>query len=150
MIDFERILHPTDFSAHSNQALLHACGLSEQYGAELHLLHVSPDPAMIMHAGPSGGYVDPNIAEDVRKQSEARLAEIPEAGWAEGRAIVRVALEGVPYVEICDYAEENAIDLIVLGTHGRSGFAHMLLGSVAERVVRVAKCPVLTVKGEAE
>ena len=76
------------------------------------------------------------------------LAELPDAEWSRGKQIVRATRQGPPFLEIVRYAKENEIDMIVLGTHGRGGLAHMLMGSVAEKVVRKAPCPVLTVRPE--
>ncbi|HUQ68179.1 MAG TPA: universal stress protein, partial [Planctomycetaceae bacterium] len=76
---------------------------------------------------------------------EAALAKVPDPAWAAGRSVQRVIRIGAPYVEIVKYAAEQDVDVIVVGTHGRSGLTHLLLGSTAEKVVRKAPCPVLTV-----
>jgi nucleotide-binding universal stress UspA family protein len=80
--------------------------------------------------------------------AERGLAELLDPAWAQGKSIVRTARQGVPFLEILLYAKEQEIDLIVIGTHGRSGLAHVLLGSVTEKIVRKASCPVLTVRPE--
>ena len=149
MIDFERILHPTDCSPHADLALRYACGLTEQFGAELHLLHVVPDAAVIDAGGALGGYLPPqDWLDSLVKASKEQLAKIPERGWAANKHIVRATVQGIVFLEIIRYAEEHAIDLIVVGTHGRSGLAHMLMGSVAEKIVRQAPCPVMTIRPE--
>jgi nucleotide-binding universal stress UspA family protein len=83
---------------------------------------------------------------ELKAIAEKALAEIPDPAWAAGKSIVRVCRQGTPFLEIVRYAKEHEMDLIVLGTHGRSGLAHVLMGSVAERVVRKSPCPVLTVR----
>ena len=75
-------------------------------------------------------------------------SELIDSAWAEGKLVVRATAQGTPFLEIIRYAKEKDIDMIVMGTHGRSGLVHMLMGSVAEKVVRKAPCPVLTVRPE--
>ncbi len=146
MINLKRILLPTDFSENSGVAVSYACALAEQFGAELHILHVMQDlVTMIPEPGmafpPPGDYL-----MELKKSAEENLAKIPDPAWAAGKKIVRVTRQGTPFLEIIRYAKECDSDLIVLGTHGRSGLAHVLMGSVAERVVRKSPCPVLTVR----
>ncbi len=151
MIDLKRILLPTDFSAYSEQAMTYACAFAEQFDAELHLLHVLQDlVAIVPEPGvafpPPGDYMG-----EMKTSAEQALAQLPDPEWAAGRTIVRETRQGPPFLEIIRYAKEQEIDMIVLGTHGRGGLAHVLLGSVAEKVVRKAPCPVLTVRpGEHE
>lgn len=145
-IHLKRILAPIDFSDFSELSLKYACALAGPFGAELHLLHVVQDlVAMLPEPGfafpPPGDYV-----EDQRRCAEEMMAKMPDLAWTEGLAVVRRTCQGPPFLEIIRYAREHAIDLIVLSTHGRSGLAHVLLGSVAEKVVRKAPCPVLTVR----
>lgn len=146
MIKLHRILCPTDFSEFSNQAIAYACELAEKFNAELHLLNVLQ------------GYdaVAPGVGEtfapftdwlpELRKQSEEQLAKLPGPEWVSKVKVHRTTRVGAPIDEIAKYAKEHSIDLIVQGTHGRRGIKHMLLGSVAENVVRYAPCPVLTVR----
>lgn len=146
MISLKKILVPTDFSDFSNNALKYGCALSEKFGSELHLLHVLQDlVAMVPEPGlafpPPGNYM-----QELQASAEQALSQLPETGWAHGPSVVRVTRNGPPFVEIVRYARENEIDLIVIGTHGRGGLAHMLLGSVAEKVVRKSPCPVLSVR----
>ncbi len=140
MIDVKRILAPTDFSEYSAGALDYACSLADLFDAELHLLHV-----LELHASSTpvfaGGLALNPLVRESREAAEKALLQV-----ASGRKAVRATVIGPPFLEILRYANDNAIDLIVMGTHGRSGLAHVLVGSVAERVVRKASCPVLTVR----
>ncbi len=151
MIKLKRILLPTDFSDYSEQAMSYACAFAEQFDAELHILHVLQDlVAVVPEPGvafpPPGDYMG-----ELKESANQALLQIPAADWAADRTIVRETRQGPPFLEIIRYAKEQEIDMIVLGTHGRGGLAHVLLGSVAEKVVRKAPCPVLTVRpGEHE
>lgn len=151
MIELKRILVPTDFSEYSQQAMTYACAFAEQFDADLHVLHVLQDLVAVV---PEPGVVFPPPGDymgELKASAERALVEIPDPAWAEGRTIVRGTRQGPPFLEIIRYAKENDIDMIVLGTHGRGGLAHVLLGSVAEKIVRKAPCPVLTVRpGEHE
>jgi nucleotide-binding universal stress UspA family protein len=146
MINLKRILLPTDFSENSAVSVRYACALADQFGSELHVMHVMQDlVTMIPEPGlafpPPGDYL-----LELKASAEKALAEIPDAAWAKGKSVVRVCRQGTPFLEIVRYAKEREMDLIVLGTHGRGGLAHVLMGSVAERVVRKSPCPVLTVR----
>ena len=152
MIELKRILLPTDFSEQSLAAKGYACALAEQFGAELHLLNVVHDLASEVPEFGMGlafpGFVEnlPGRMEDLEREAIGRIAKVLDAAWEQGRRVVLATKRGTPFLEILRYAREHEIDLIVLGTHGRSGLAHALMGSVAERVVRKATCPVLTVR----
>jgi len=141
-----RILVPTDFSETADAALEYAKTLATDLGASLHLLHVFQDPDLIMPFA-NEAYAPPPPDIRVRELAAARTSLLKrmspedEDRFAGTHAIV----EGLTAKEIVNYAEQYAIDLIVMGTHGRRGVAHLLLGSVAEHVVRTARCPVLTV-----
>jgi universal stress protein A len=146
MISLKRILSPTDFSDYSNRGTEYASSLAKQFGAELHVLHVLQDMvAMVPEPGmafpPPGDYM-----EELTESAERALTRLPGGDAAEGLTVVRETRQGPPFLEIIRYAKEHDIDLIVIGTHGRSGLAHVLLGSVTEKVVRKAPCPVLTVR----
>ena len=127
MIHVKKILYPTDFSSYSNQAYFHALGLAETYGASLTVVYVhSP--------GTSG---DKNYWRGQLEQVRPVNPKIP---------VSHVLLEGDPATEIVRYAHELNMDLVVMGTHGRTGLDRMLMGSVAEKVMREARCSVLVVK----
>lgn len=144
MINIKSILVPTDFSECSDAALKYGRALAASFGASLHMLHVVPDPytqpwGAEAFSASLGDVVDQWLKEAVRRTTES----IPEQ---ERPAVKASSVIGTPSFEIIRYAKDRGIDLIVIGTHGRGPFAHMLLGSVAEKVVRRAPCPVLTVR----
>jgi nucleotide-binding universal stress UspA family protein len=144
MIRLKTILVPTDFSECSDAAVKYGYALSEAFGATLHLLNVVQDPYTMPWA--AEGFAAPigDLLADWEAQAKRRLAEsVPAA--AASKTVVKTQV-GSPHPEIVRYAAQHGIDLIVLGTHGRGPLGHMLLGSVAERVVRTAPCPVLTVR----
>jgi nucleotide-binding universal stress UspA family protein len=146
-IEIKRILLPTDFSAYSATATKYACELATRFDAELHLLHalevhLASTPAFGM------GLALPQYVHESRAAAEKALAGVLGPQWAAGRTVVQAVVEGSPKTEIVRYARTHGIDVIVLATHGRTGLAHVLIGSVAESVVRTAPCPVLTVRPE--
>lgn len=145
-IELKRICVPIDFSEESEHALRYALTFAEQFKAELHLLHVVQD---IVPTVPEPGLAilpTDEIVRSLEKGAEEGLASLPSAEWAGKIGIVRAVRHGVPFHEISQYAKQADIDLLVIATHGRTGLAHFLLGSVAERVVRSSPCPVLTVR----
>jgi nucleotide-binding universal stress UspA family protein len=134
------ILHPTDFSRNSESAFHMACALARDYGARLRLLHVKPLPTVAY--GEFGAL--PPEATDHLEELKERLARMQPADAQ--IAVERYVVEGEIAWEILRMAEQWETDLIVMGTHGRGGLGRLLMGSVAELVVRKAGCPVLTVK----
>lgn len=145
---FQRILFPTDFSNFSRTAENCACELAKQFGAELHVLHVLQDFFLSVPQTAAALLIPPQVLEDVVNSAEAEIQKVPSLERAGNQKVVRAVRIGSTYDAIVEYAKENKIDLIVIGTHGRTGLRHMLLGSVAERVVQHAKCAVLTVRPE--
>jgi nucleotide-binding universal stress UspA family protein len=146
MIDLHRILVPTDFSKWSRNALTYGVAFAEKFGAEIHLLHVVQDLALFI---PEAVMMAPPMAPPVEQfisSARAALERVVQDLALPALRIVPEVAEGVPFTEIVRCAREKDIDLIVMGTHGHTGLAHMLLGSVAEKVVRKAPCPVLTVR----
>jgi nucleotide-binding universal stress UspA family protein len=143
MITIKKVLFPTDFSDCAKTAQEYAAAIAGQFGAELHVLHVLADVMMMMPEPGSALSLPPNYLLDLKQEAQRSLERIQFAG---GGPSLRVLRMGNPFVEIVKYAGEAEIDLIVIGTHGRSGLMHLLLGSVAERVVRKAQCPVLSVR----
>lgn len=147
MLILKRILFPTDFSEYAREAEHYACALARQYGADLHLLTVVEDllPVTPLFGGPAMamGGIDPI---EMPRNALRALEAFPDKEWGHDLKVHRAVRSGSAFVEIVRYARENEIDLIVVGTHGRTGLRHVLLGSVAERVVQKAGCPVLTVR----
>jgi nucleotide-binding universal stress UspA family protein len=146
MIDLHRVLVPTDFSKHSHIALTYGAAFAEKFGAELYLLHVVQDLALFI---PDMVTVAPPLVPTVEQLTAAvRVAfdRLVDENHLQRLTLHREVREGTPFYEIVRFAREAEIDLIVMGTHGHSGLAHVLLGSVAEKVVRKAPCPVLTVR----
>ena len=146
-IRLRRILLPTDFSNYSAAATKYACELATKFDAELHLLHtlethLASTPAFGM------GLALPTYTSESRAAVEKSLAGVLDPKWSEGRTVIQAVIEGSPKVAIIQYARKQNIDLIVLATHGRTGLPHVIMGSVAETVVRTAPCPVLTVRPE--
>ena len=142
MIALKQILVPTDFSEPSENALRYGKALAEAFGAALHLLHVLEDPVVFGWEG----YYTPLVGEDLERNVRGQLGKLLTDAEREGFRAQLATARGSPFVEVVRYARAQAIDLIVMGTHGRGPVAHLLLGSVAERVVRTAPCPVLTVR----
>ena len=144
---FRRLLVPHDFSEHSDAALRTAIELAGELEASIALLHVFQRPQAIFE--PYGILpIEPDLAEipeAARQRLQVELDKVLAAG-VEGDARVS---EGQPVDEILAQIEASGADLVVMGTHGLTGFSHALLGSVAERTVRQAPCPVLTVKAPA-
>jgi nucleotide-binding universal stress UspA family protein len=136
------ILHPTDYSELSRPAFELACALARTFGAELVICHASPPP--IIAAG-EGVPIDFPTGE--AEGMAARLEEVKPDGA--GLRVTHRLLRGDPATEIARLAEGAKADLIVIGTHGRGGLSRLLMGSVAEGVMRKAPCPVVTVKGPA-
>ena len=131
MLSIETILHPTDFSERSGHALQLACSLARDHGARLIVLHVMPVP----------------LVQEKRLYREEMTSELNRLGASDAQVRVEHRLEeGDAATQILRVAQETGCDLIVLGTHGRTGLGWLLMGSVAEQVVRKAACPVLTVK----
>jgi universal stress protein A len=145
MICLQRILVPTDFSEHSRHALRYGIALAEKFGAELHLLHVFQDVAVYQ---PDAVTVGPPMVppvEALTAAARAALNALVQDHHLEHLQVHAEVREGPPVLEIVDYALEHQVDLIVIATHGRGWLAHFLLGSVAEKVVRKAPCPVMAV-----
>ncbi|HLH76625.1 MAG TPA: universal stress protein [Candidatus Binataceae bacterium] len=150
---FNKILAPTDFSEDSNHALQYAEELARKFGSEMIVMHVAQALAPVTFSLDPGGSADPlaletigRIAEEQRLAAQRELDRIVHNLRDSGlraRSLLRV---GAAFVEILTTAQSETADLIVMATHGRSGLAHMLLGSVADRVVAKAPCPVLTVR----
>jgi len=143
---FNRILVPTDFSPPSDAALEYARAVATRFGASLHLLNVVDDPYRAALA--SEVYVPEveGLRDEVLSNGVARLEDRLQSSDLRELGATTVAVIGTPASSIVEYAGGQDIDLIIMGTHGRGGMSHLLMGSVAEQVVRTAPCPVLTVR----
>ncbi|HVS66746.1 MAG TPA: universal stress protein [Thermoanaerobaculia bacterium] len=140
-----RVLLPTDFSEPASAALPYAAGIARAFGAELHLLH-----AVVLHDDYGEGRFPEyrEVVDSLHTRVDDLLAALSETASAEGVTVERAERRGVaPAPVILDYVEEEGIDVIVMATHGRRGVRRLLLGSVAEEVVRHSPVPVITVRG---
>ena len=146
MLILKTVLVPTDFSEASESALRYGKAMAEAFGASLHVVHVMED--LLAHAWAAEVYVSsmPQLRDEIEKESRQRLGALLTDEERKKFRAETALLAGNPFLEIIRYARAHAVDLIVMGTHGRGPIAHMLLGSVAEKVVRKSPCPVLTVR----
>ena len=146
MIALKRILVATDFGEPSDAALAYGRELARAFGATLHVLHVADD-VYVRLGGDAYVAVLPDLQKDVEDAARQKLDELLVDNDPNPVAIKKVVVtSSATALCIVDYARENNIDLIVVGTHGRGAVAHLFVGSVAERVVRTASCPVLAVR----
>jgi nucleotide-binding universal stress UspA family protein len=147
MIALKKVLVATDFGPASESALRYGRTLARTFGAALHVLHVTEN--VFARAMDGYGYtaIPPQVQEDLdrvgQKQTEALLYDEDRR---ELKAVAATVTSNSPADAIVEYARANSVDLIVTGTHGRGAVAHLFMGNVAERVVRMAPCPVLTVR----
>lgn len=143
-MEIKRILFPTDISEGSAHAVPFVTDLTKHYGAKLYIIHVMYDVARA-----TGWYVPHISMDELYRDIETNARkEIEKCCMEELRGYKNIeyrVLRGVPHEEILKFAEENAIDMIIMGTHSRKGLDRVIFGSTAERVVRQARCPVLTV-----
>ncbi|NQV32235.1 MAG: universal stress protein [Phycisphaeraceae bacterium] len=149
MRTIKSILYPTDFSEHSQVAIPLALDLAKRYDAELHCLHaVDTTHEYFMQ----GGTVAPMMAkplssEALLEEAHNRMADFVAQHVSQaGNSVLTVVVEGKPFEQVIRYARDKHIDLIVMGTHGHSALASMLLGSVTEKVIHKAPCAVLTIR----
>ena len=137
---YDRILFPTDGSKGAEKAVEHALSLAEKYDAELYVLNV------VDIRSQSTADVWNNVLGELEEAGREITEEIVESAKDESIEVNSEVIKGIPSKEIVSYAEENDVDLIVMGTHGRTGLDRVLMGSVAEKVVRTADSPVMTVR----
>lgn len=144
---FKKILAPTDFSEPSYHALDMAVELAQHFDAELHLLHAVPP----LHVVPVPVNVEiPLYESEMREAAERSMQELLEQRIPKALTVFTSVVWGDPADEIINYQKENGIDLIVIATHGRSGWKRWVFGSVTEKVVRTPTCPVLTINAPNE
>jgi len=141
---FKKVLYPIDFSEYTEEITSYAVSIAKKYDSELHLLHVIPN---LNYFTPYESFLTPEnlvaIERNIEKEIEKDFDKVVKKIDIPTKRIIRT---GVTFVEIIDYIKEEGIDLVVMGTHGRSGIEHILIGSVAEKVVRKSPCPVLTIR----
>ncbi len=146
MIKIEKILFPTDFSEHSKHAFSYALSFAKEYGAKLYMLHVIEDVQYLANAYMFDVPIMPSFSD----MEQSRLKEMQEFIDREvsdpTMEIEKLIRHGRPFIEIIQVAREEKVDLIVTATHGRGGLEHVVFGSTAEKVVRKAPCPVLSIR----
>jgi len=145
MKTFEKILTAIDFSESSDFAFEYALTLARQFQAELTVLHVVNEPVDLR------GFYVPHISfeqleKEIEEGAEKMMSTFCQTKMGDFSRYATAVVAGIPYDEILRKAEETGASLIVLGTHGRTGIDHLIFGSTAERVVRSATCPVLTIR----
>ena len=150
MIALKKILVATDFSESSRLAIETAQSLAQAFKSELHLLHVVADLLHQPYVGyaPAAKFLD--LVEQFEANARMRLEGLVAPDDLTERRVVIATVVGRPADEILKYSVKHNIDLIVCGTHGRGGLDHLVMGSTAERVVQLARCPVLTVRAKAD
>lgn len=143
-----RIMHPSDFSSASRAAFAKAVEMAKANRAELTIVNVL-SPVMPV---PGDGYISPKVYDEIaasaREWAQKRLGKLVARAKAAGVRAKGALLDGIAHEQILRAAKAKRADLLVLGTHGRSGLAKLFIGSVAGRVVSAAPCPVLTVRGK--
>lgn len=151
MSKLKKILCPVDLTSEAASVAHEAASLAQQVGAELLLVHVMNEPAFAMTdpmlgPGEMTGYALPALAEEYRDEMNKRLHRLGAKLETPGLTVTMRLIRGSVHESIVEAAEQEHADMIVMATHGRSGIQHLLLGSVAERVVRTAKVPVMTLR----
>jgi nucleotide-binding universal stress UspA family protein len=145
MKTFEKILTAIDFSESSDYAFEYALMLARQFQAELTIMHVINEPVDLR------GFYVPHISfeqleKEIEEGAQIMMEKFCQTRMGEFTGYQTAIVSGIPYEEIIRKAEETGSSLVVLGTHGRTGLDHIIFGSTAERVVRSASCPVLTIR----
>jgi len=137
----KKMLAPVDFSAYSMTALKDAWELANDFNADMHIVYVVAPIFTIIERGRE-------LAREAAmvEQAEAELLRLKKADFADSNRITTAVLVGPPVPKLIEYAKEQAMNLIVLATHGRTGAEHLLIGSVAEKLVRLASCSVLVLR----
>lgn len=147
MIRLKKILVPTDFSATSKEALKYAISLATEYGAEMTIMHVINEQLFTESLNLPRVMSLQSLEKELAKEAEHQMEDFfKDVLGMDDIDYKKIVLKGKPFIQIIQYSRENDIDLIVIGTHGRSGLEHIIFGSTAEKVVRKAPCPVLSVK----
>ncbi len=141
---FKKVLCPVDFSEFTAEIVQYACDIAKKYGAELHMLHVLPN---LTYYTPYESFLTPEnlvaIEKSIQSEVDKDFTKLLKNMDVEAKKVMK---EGVVFLEIINYIKDESIDLVVMGTHGRSAIEHILIGSVAEKVVRKSPCPVMTIR----
>jgi len=145
VIKLNKLLVPTDFSESARHALTYGTSFAKEYGAELTLLHVVEN-LTVGYASDLFPVPMAEVFQEISGYAKAELAKLAEVAREKGVTVVEQVAQGKPSAEIIRFAQEQKIDMIVLGTHGKGMLDQALFGSTTERVVRRAPCPVLTVR----
>lgn len=141
-----KILVPTDFSPYAEAAMRYALDLAQDYSAELLLLHVIPERDLRAIFDYPLGFPLEQVLHEYQDKAEQHCAQVAAQAQHQGIPVTPLVSFGVPYEKIVQVAKDHHVDLLIIATHGRTGLSHAMLGSVAERVVRLAPCPVVTIK----
>jgi len=140
-INIKRILCPTDFSPSSEYAMRYAVAIAERHGAVIELLHITEPSAYERDTPLEGDATSETFSQELYKHLDDIASSVEE-----NVQIKTKLMSGIAYAEIVNRTKTWPADIIVIGTHGRTGMKHMLIGSIAEKVVRLASCPVCTVR----
>ena len=147
MIAMKNVLVATDFGEAADTALAYGRELATRFGATLHVLHVAENAYITAFGAETYASFAPDLQRDIEASAHRRLNEaVVDSDGSGPKTVPAVMTSSSPAFAIIDYANEHGIDLIIMGTHGRGALGHFLMGSVAERVVRLAACPVLTIR----
>ena len=144
-MEIKSILFPTDFSATTKHTAAFAADLALKYGAKVYILHVIYDIAR-----DSGWYGAPlqldTVYEDIKINAMEEIQRVSKEAFGDGIEVEKVVQVGIPYSDILKFSDDNSVDLIVIGSHGKKGLDRVLFGSTVQKVLRRSKCPVLTVR----
>ena len=146
MIKLERILFPTDFSATAEHALKYALTFASEHKAKLYVMHVIPNSDSPVVFGEDGESISPPSFEKMEVKAKELMQQLIPERYVKELEIENIIVQGGPLKEILKIVKKYNIDLITMASHGRKGISHMLMGSLAEKVVQMATCPVLTIK----
>ena len=144
-LEIKKVLVPIDFSDYSKSSLRYAVNFAKQFGAEIYLIYVL-EPVIYPPDFSMGQIAIPSINAEWDERAREELENLAKTEIPEGVNVKTILKNGKPFLEIIDTASEENIDLIIIATHGHSGVEHILFGSTAEKVVRKAPCPVLTLR----
>ena len=144
-MEIRHILVPTDFSESSKRALDAAVGWARTFRAKLTLLHVVELPSYVTD-GHAPVHLSTALRDDLQASAQRELARLLPEGSGTPVEVAHRVIVGAPHQQILEAAAAEQIDLIVMATHGRTGLSHLVMGSVAEKIVRTAPCPVLTIR----